>query len=105
MTMIEAATPAVPTSGNTISAVAKSVRRILLLDRASQAIGGGAKLGEVLGISRRAVNYKLVSDRGVTDDELLLAADAVEARATELLRLAADLRGIAGATSNDGGVQ
>lgn len=92
--MIGAETLPVPTSGNTVPAMAMVVRRILLLDRASQAIGGGAKLGAVLGISRRAVNYKLVSDRPVTDDELDLAADAVEARAHELLRLVADLRGL-----------
>lgn len=79
----------VPTSGNELG---KAVRRLVLFDRAKDAMGGARKLGKVIGIGRRSVNHRLVADRTLTDGELAVTADAIEARARELDQLAADIR-------------
>lgn len=81
-----------PTSGNSVSPQARAVRRLVLLDRARVAVGGAEKLGEALGIGRRAVNLKLNAERSLYDAEIRMAADAVEERAKALLALADDLR-------------
>jgi hypothetical protein len=62
------------TNGNTLSPMARAVRRVVLLDRARLALGGAERVAEVLGIGRRAVNHKLASDRGLTDAELAVEA-------------------------------
>ncbi|WEK43638.1 MAG: hypothetical protein P0Y64_02050 [Candidatus Sphingomonas colombiensis] len=79
----------VPKNGNRL---AIKVRRVVLFDRARSALGGAAPLAEALGITARAVNHKLSVDRGLTPGDILLAAEAVDARAAELVKLAADLR-------------
>lgn len=79
-------------TGPTKGTAAWAVRRLVLFDRASVAIGGAAKLADVLGIDRRSVHRKLAAERGLDDRELLAAAGAVEARIAELTTLAADLR-------------
>lgn len=84
----------VPTNGNTLSPMARAVRRVVLLDRARLALGGAERIGEVLGIGRRAVNHKLASDRGLTDAELGAVALAIDERAAQLTMLAHDLRGV-----------
>lgn len=83
---------AVPTNGNSAPALATRVRRVVLFDRARVALGGAEQLAKAVSISRRAVNHKLSVDRVLSDADLLLAAEAVEHRAAELARLAADLR-------------
>lgn len=72
--------------------MAAAVRRVVLLDRACKALGGAAKLAELWGISRRAVNYRLASDYSTDDVDLELAADALDRRAAELRQLADGLR-------------
>ncbi len=74
--------------------MAQAVRRVVLLDRARVALGGSARLGEILGIGRRAVNHKLAADRNLSDAEICAIADAVERRAAELVQLATDLRAV-----------
>lgn len=80
---------AVPKNENSLAA---KVRRVVLFDRARVALGGAAPLADALGISRRALHYKLSVDRGLTAGDIMLAAEAVDARAAELVKLAADLR-------------
>jgi uncharacterized protein YcgL (UPF0745 family) len=70
----------------------RAVRQLVLMDRARVAVGGAEKLGEALGIGRRAVNLKLNAERSLHNAEILKAADAVEERAKTLLALADDLR-------------
>ncbi len=77
-----------PTSEN----MGHAARRIVLMDRARVALGGAAKLGEVIGVGRRGVNHKLSADRGLSDAELNAAADAIERRARDLDSLADLLR-------------
>lgn len=74
--------------------MARAVRRVVLLDRARVALGGSARLGEILGIGRRAVNHKLAADRSLSDAEVGAIADAVDQRAVELVQLAMDLRAV-----------
>lgn len=81
-----------PTSGNSVTPQMRAVRQLVLMDRARVALGGAEKLGDALGIGRRAVNLKLNAERSLYDAEILRAADAVEARAKDLLALADDLR-------------
>lgn len=71
------------------------VRRLVLFDLASQALGGAGKLAAALGISRRSVHHKLANDRQLFADDMTAAADAIEARAAGLMRLAAELRELA----------
>lgn len=70
----------------------REARRLVLFERAKDAMGGARKLGAVLDVSRRSVNHKLGCDRRLTSWELKLAADAIEAKARELDQLVADIR-------------
>lgn len=83
---------AVPKSGNS-RPFATAVRRVALFDKAAAALGV-QKLAEAMGVSRRAVNHKIATDRGLSDADLRAAADAVAARADELAKLASDMRGL-----------
>lgn len=84
----------VPTKGNSLSPLTLGVRRLVLLDRARAALGGGARLAEVLGIGRRAVVHKLAADRGLSNAELVTIADALDRRADQLVLLAEDIRAV-----------
>ena len=72
--------------------------RATQLRRASEHLGQKV-LAEKLGIETRSLRAKIYSDRGITDENLLIAAAAVEAgaaeaqvRATAMLGLAASIR-------------
>lgn len=83
--------PPVLTHGNT-TPMWKSVRRLLLLDRAREALGGAARLAEAIGIGRRAINHKLAADRRVSNAELRAVAVALDARASSIAALAVSIR-------------
>jgi len=79
------------TSEKPVSAMAKEVAGLVLFERAKEAIGA-RELGEIIGISRRAVYYKLENDIGLTKLEFSETAAYFEAKAAEYAKLAADLR-------------
>jgi hypothetical protein len=70
----------------------REARRLVLFDRAKDAMGGARKLGEIVGVGRRSVNNKLNAERRLTDFELKLTADALDAQARYLDQLVADIR-------------
>lgn len=86
--------PSVLIIGNKLSAMALALRRLVLLDRARTALGGAARLAVVMGIGRRAVNYKLSADRGLSDAEIAMVADGLDRHAATIVALARDLRAI-----------
>jgi hypothetical protein len=69
--------------------MATAVRRLLLLDRAKDCIGGAEKLGAVIGVGRRAMTHKIAGDRSIDDFDYRLISDAIERRAVELHAAAA----------------
>lgn len=76
--------------------LSEAVRRVVLFGRAREAVGGDA-LAAALGVSRRAVNYKIAVDRSeVTDADLRAAIAAIEARRVALAMLVDDIRGVLG---------
>jgi DNA-binding transcriptional regulator YdaS (Cro superfamily) len=81
-----------PTNGNSF---AIRVRRLVLLERARDMLGGSERLAIVLGIGRRAVSHKLAAERGLSAGELLAVATALDVRARELVELAKDIRAVA----------
>lgn len=83
-----------PTCGSSMTRMGRAARRLVLFDRAKDAVGGARKLGEIIDVCRRTVNHKLNNERRLTDWELKLAADAIEARARELDQLVADIRAV-----------
>lgn len=85
----------VPTNGNSISPLARAVRRLVLLDRARVALGGAERLADVLGIGRRAINHKLAGDRALDPSEAMAVADALDAHAAGIVELAQQLREVA----------
>lgn len=85
-------TAGVPKSGNS-RPFATAVRRVALFDKAAAELGA-QNLADAMGISRRAVNHKIATDRGLSDADLRAAADAVAARAGALAQLARDMRGL-----------
>lgn len=62
----------------------EKVRRITLLDQACGFIGQ-AEVAKALNIEPRSLRNKLSADRGVTNADLLLAAEAVHVRAVLML--------------------
>lgn len=83
---------AVPTSGNARS-MGREARRLVLFDQAKDMVGGARALGDIIGVGRRSVNYRLVADRRLTNFELKMVADELDRRACEHMRLAAQIRG------------
>jgi hypothetical protein len=67
--------------------------RMVGLDVAAQLLGK-AHLAEKLGITVRALNYKMNAERGIDDDDVLSTACALEARAERLLAHAGKLRAV-----------
>jgi len=80
------------TSVNTMTRTGRAARRLVLFDRAKEAMGSARRLGEVIGVCRRNVHQKLENDRHLTDWELKLAADEIDRMAREFDQLAADIR-------------
>lgn len=70
----------------------RTVRRLVLLERAREALGGAARLGDAIGIGRRAINHKLAADRGLSNAELRAVAKALDARASSTAALATSIR-------------
>jgi len=62
------------------------------LDVAAKMLGGNRKLGDILGITDRAVAHKNAAARGIADDELITTAEALEALAARIAAHAAKLR-------------
>lgn len=61
--------------------------RLTMLCRTSEIVGQAA-LANALGIEPRSLRAKLSADRGVSDDDLRVAAKALEMHAAATLRLA-----------------
>lgn len=80
------------TTVNSMTRTGRAARRLVLFERAKEAMGSARRLGEVIGVGRRNVHQKLENDRYLTDWELKLAADEIERMARDLDRLAADIR-------------
>lgn len=62
------------------------------LETAAAMLGGQERLADALSIHARSLRNKLSADRGVSDDDLLVAADALEARAALIAAHARKLR-------------
>ncbi len=71
---------------------APSMPRMMGLDTAAMMLGGRHILAEALGLAQRTVRAKLSAERGVTDDDLRAAANALDARAILLTQHAHKLR-------------
>ena len=72
------------------------------LETAFEILGGKGQLAGVLGITVRALNYKLNADRGVSNLDLTWTAKALEARGNKMLEHAAKLRAVLAASGGDG---
>jgi hypothetical protein len=70
------------------------IRRMVGLETAFEILGGKGQLAGVLGITVRALNYKLNADRGVSNLDLTWTAKALEARGNKMLEHAAKLRAV-----------
>ncbi|HCB76781.1 MAG TPA: hypothetical protein DEP91_11530 [Sphingomonas bacterium] len=73
-----------------------SAVRMMGLSTAAALLGGQQALADALAIEPRSLRLKLSADRGVTNDDLLFAAAALDARAERLMDHAAKLRAEAG---------
>jgi len=69
-----------------------SVPRMVGLMRAGVLLGSAKALAEALGIQPRSLRAKTDSDRGVSCEDLIAAADALDARAALMVEHAAKLR-------------
>jgi hypothetical protein len=66
--------------------------RMAALMKAGALLGSAKALAEALGIGERSLRAKTGAERGVSDDDLRSAADALDARATQLTEHALKLR-------------
>lgn len=71
--------------------------RMAALMKAGALLGSAKALAEALGIADRTLRAKTGAERGVTDDDLRAAADALDLRAAALTQHAQKLRHEAGA--------
>lgn len=69
-----------------------TVPRMMGFVTAAALLGGIKNLADHLGISERGVAHKIAGDRGISDDDLRGAAEALNARAAKLAGHAAKLR-------------
>jgi len=76
--------------------------RMMGLQTAYEILGGKRELAEALGIGVRSLNHKLNADRGVSNIDMILAANTLEARGKKMLDHARKLRIEVGAIANDG---
>lgn len=70
-----------------------SVVRMMGLTTAVALLGSTKRLADAMGISDRALYYKLEGERGVSDDNLIAAAEALDAQAAKVTALAAKIAG------------
>ena len=68
------------------------IRRMVGMETAFEILGGKGELAGALGITVRALNYKLNADRGVSNLDLTLAANTLETRGKKMLDHARKLR-------------
>jgi hypothetical protein len=66
------------------------------LETAFEILGGKGELAGALGITVRALNYKLSAERGVSNVDLIFAAKTLESRGQKMLDHARKLRDEAG---------
>ena len=78
----------------TPSPFATQLARVLLLERAAKHVGGQAALATALGIQERSLRAKFSVDRGVTDQDLERAAQALDAQAALLRNDAVKMRAL-----------
>lgn len=76
--------------------------RMMGLQTAYEILGGKRELADALGIGVRSLNHKLNADRGVSDIDMILAANMLEARGKKMLDHARKLRIEIGAIASDG---
>jgi hypothetical protein len=69
------------------------IRRMAGLEAAADYLGKG-RLADELVITVRALNHKLIADRGVSDGEVRATALALEQRAEQFVSLARKLRAV-----------
>lgn len=69
-----------------------TVARMMGLETAAAILGGIDVLASALGITPRGVRHKLTGDRGVSDADMLAAADALDLRAKRIADHAFKLR-------------
>lgn len=69
-----------------------TVARMMGLETAAAILGGVDMLAVALGITPRGVRHKLTGDRGVSDADMLAAADALDVRAKRIADHAFKLR-------------
>lgn len=74
-----------------------SVPRMVGLMRAGVLLGSAKALAEALGIQPRSLRAKTDSDRGVSREDLIAAADALDTRASLMVEHAVKLRAEAAA--------
>lgn len=72
--------------------------RIAAMMKAGMLLGSAQALADVLGINARSLRKKTDAERGVSDDDLRTAADALDARAAALIHHAQQLRDLAQGT-------
>lgn len=71
--------------------IAQAARRIMLLQQASD-MAGQAALADAMNISTRGLRYKLATNWGVGDADLMVAAALLDRRADALAKLGAAIR-------------
>ncbi|MBB4618656.1 hypothetical protein [Sphingomonas abaci] len=69
-----------------------SVARMMGLTTAATMLGGQSELAEALGIQPRSLRAKFSAERGVSDDDLRSAADALDRQAKRIMAHAEKLR-------------
>lgn len=73
-----------------------AVTRMLGLETAAKMLGGQEELAKAIGIEVRSLRAKFTAARGVSNDDLISAAQALEARAARVADHARKLREEAG---------
>lgn len=74
-----------------------SVMRMMGLTTAATMLGGQSELAEALGIQPRSLRAKFSAERGVSNDDLHSAADALDRQAKRIMAHAEKLRAEAAA--------
>lgn len=70
----------------------RCIKRMTGLETAAGMLGNQEKLADALGIEPRSLRAKLAAERGISGDDLKLAAAALDARADRIREHAAKLR-------------
>ncbi len=66
--------------------------RMAALMKAGALLGSAAALADALGIQPRSLRAKTGAERGVSGDDLRAAADALDARAAQMIEHAINMR-------------